>query len=117
MVYNAQESIADTPRLQRGQKLSQALPHPVRVLFQACEAGKGTEVILIGCKGRGREAMDTCGAEDQEKLLLILPETRCRIWIGFEMTPRTDSRPYFTVKTIKYKACYWFRSEIRPCEV
>ena len=51
MVYNAQERRAETPRLQRGQKLSQALPPPVRVLG-ACEAGKATRMVLIGCRGR-----------------------------------------------------------------
>ena len=64
LAFNAQESRAETPRLQRDQKISQALPHPVRVLG-ACKAGKATKVVLIGCKGRGREAVHTCGAEDQ----------------------------------------------------
>ena len=33
VVYSAQESRAETPRLRRGQKLSQARPHPVRESF------------------------------------------------------------------------------------
>ena len=65
MVYDVQKSRAETSQLQRGQKLSQAFPHPVQVLLGAREAGKATKVVLIGCKGRGGEAVYACGAQDQ----------------------------------------------------
>ena len=60
VVYNAQGSRAETPRLQRGQKLSRKLPHSARILLEDCEAGKAPRVVLISSKGRGREAVYTC---------------------------------------------------------
>ena len=39
------------------------------------------QVVLIGCKERGREAEHTSGAEDQYKLLPILSKT-CKSWVG-----------------------------------
>ena len=68
------ESRAETPRLQRDQNLSKALRHPVRFLLGACGAGKASG--LIGCNGRGREAENTSGAEDQYKMLPVLPKMR-----------------------------------------
>ena len=88
-------------------------------------------MVLIGCEGRGREAVYTFSAEGQYKLLLILPKMRCgtSIWIGFDMTPRldrrpycaTDSRPYCTVIQQTILACadspvqdvYWFKPQRR----
>ena len=89
---NAQKTRAGTTRLKRVQKVSQTFSHPARVLG-ACAAGKASKVVIIGCEGRGREAVSTCSAEGQSKLLLILPKMRC-VWFGFEMTPSTDTRPY-----------------------
>ena len=37
----------------------------VRVLLGACAAGKAPEVVLIGCGGRGREALYACSAKGQ----------------------------------------------------
>ena len=42
------------------------------------------------------EAVSTCSAEGQSKLLLILQKMRC-VWFGFEVTPSTDRAPYCTV--------------------
>ena len=58
-LHNTQEIRAETPE---DQKLSQALPHSVRVHHGACEAGKATKAVLISCMGRGREAVHACGA-------------------------------------------------------
>ena len=74
---------------------SQTFSHPVRGLG-ACAAGKAPKVVLIGCEGRGMEALSTCSAEGQSKLLLILLKMRC-VCFGFEMTSSTDRTPYCTV--------------------
>ena len=94
---NAQKHRAGTTRLQSVQKVKvlQTFSHPVRDLG-ACAAGKATKVVLVGCEGRGMEAVFTCSAEGQSKLLLILLKMRC-VWFGFEMTPSTDRTPYCTV--------------------
>ena len=98
VVYNTQESTAERPRLQRNQRLFQALPHRVRVLLVECKAGKATKVVFIDCNGRGREVVHTCGSQDQyDKLLLFLPKSQCGMWVGFKLIPNTDSRPYRTV--------------------
>ena len=59
MVYNPQETRAETTPLQRVHKVSQTFPHPVRVLLGACAAGKAPKVVRIGCEGHGREAVYT----------------------------------------------------------
>ena len=64
VVYNTQERRAETPRLQRCRKLSQALPHPVRVLLGACEAGKAS--CFHWLNGRGREAAHASRASGAE---------------------------------------------------
>ena len=46
------------------------IPHEFLELMQLAKAPK---VVLIGCEGRGREAVSTCSAEGQSKLLLFLP--------------------------------------------
>ena len=70
------------------------------------------------------EAVSTCSAEGQSKLLLVLLKMRC-VWFGFEMTPSTDrtpycttvdctilySRPYWPMQTVQYNTCIWFKPE------
>ena len=72
------------------------------------------------------EAVCTCSGEGQSKLLLILLKMRC-VWFGFEMTPSTDrtpycttidctilhSRPYWSVLTVQYNTCVWFKPKGR----
>ena len=42
----------------KARNFRKTLPHPVRVLLGAlCRAGKAPKVVLVGCKGRGREAV------------------------------------------------------------
>ena len=94
-LINAKKNRAGTTRLQRVQRVSQTSLHPVRDLG-ACAAGKAPKAVLIGCEGRGIEAVSTCSAEGQSKLLLILLKMRC-VWFGFEMTPSTDRTPYCAV--------------------
>ena len=50
------------------------------------------------------EAVSTCSAEGQSKLLLILLKMLC-VWFGFEMTPSTDRTPYCTV--LYYSRLYY----------
>ena len=89
---NAQKTKAGPTRLQRTQKVSQTFSqtfsHPVQVLG-ACAAGKSPKVVLNACEGRGMEAVSTCSAEGQSKLLLIRLKLRC-VWFGFEIIPSTD---------------------------
>ena len=64
VVCSTQESRAGTPRLQGGQKLSQALLHPVGVVLGACEVGKANRFDCLNGRGR-EEAGYTSGAENQ----------------------------------------------------
>ena len=69
----------------------------------ACAPGKAPKVVLIGCEGRGWEAVSTCSAGGQSNLLQILPKMRC-VWFEFgddsnhrQKTVLYYSRLYYTV--------------------
>ena len=98
-VKKAQESRAETPRLQRGQKVSQTISHPVRVLGSLC-SWQSTEIGSHWLQRTWQRGSGYLWSWRPVEVVANSAKIRCGVWVGFEMTPGTDSRSYYTVHSL-----------------
>ena len=77
-------------------KKNQNAARPSRLLG-ACAAGKAPKAVLIGREGRGREAVSTCSAGGQSKVVAnSAKNAMCLVWV------RDDSKHRQNYRTVLY---------------
>ena len=93
------KSFADLFASRTSLKKNQNVPKPSRLLG-AYAAGKAPKVVLIGREGRGREAVSTCRAGGQSKVVAnSAKNAMCLVWV------RDDSKHRQNDRTVLY---YWY---------
>ena len=96
------ESFADLFASRTSLKKNQNAPRPSRLLG-ACAAGKAPKVVLIGREGRGKEAVSTCSAGGQSKVVAnSAKNAMCLVWV------RDDSKHRQNDRTVLYHSRLYY---------
>ena len=101
------ESFADLFASRTSLKKNQNVPRPSRLLG-ACAAGKAPKVVLIGREGRGRQAVSTCSAGGQSKVVGNSAKNAvCLVWVQDDSKRRQNDRTVLYYSRLYYTIIHY----------